>query len=273
MKADSGGSLYRPPSAQEKGIEAGVQQQEQPQRGTRGAGATKCERAHQRNRCERAEPVSPAEVEPGRGSSGPEKQRHPGHSAAMEVRADHLPKRPTLEVGPLNLGIEPELRPGVGEPHAELDVFDARLGVATRIEAAGPAECVEPNRPEAGPEGRGPTWRALVDEVVQQVPEARDGSRRLGRVVVRAEERHEVGVTFERRADPPERVSVRQDVCVHEHEDVSFGLCSAFVAGGGGTRSRGVVHHDHLLRWIVGCPDRGQNAPKLGRRVDRKSVV
>lgn len=97
----------------------------------------------------------------------------------MEVRADHLPQRPALEVGSLELRIQPERRTRLGEAHAELDVLDARLRVAIRVESSRTTERVEPYGSEAGPEGRGSAGRALVDEVVEEVPKAGDDIRRL----------------------------------------------------------------------------------------------
>src|SRR6185312_1574256 len=109
-----------------------------------------------------------------------------------QVCENHAAQRPPLEVGALDGTVKSHPRTSACEPHAELDVLDAWSWVARRVETAGGDERVPADRAEARPEGRRLPLRLLVDEVVQQVPEAGHHAGRGRRVVVRAEQGDEL---------------------------------------------------------------------------------
>ena len=117
----------------------------------------------------------------------------PRHAALPEVRSHHVRDRPALQVRALEQRVEDDLPAGAREPRPEVDVLDGGKRVALCVEPAHAAKRIRADRPEAGPERRCLAGALLVDVVVQEIAELRDGARVGGGVVVRAEDGGEPG--------------------------------------------------------------------------------
>ena len=154
-----------------------------------------------------------------------------------------------------------ETHPGTlrSEPHAELDVLDARFRVADGVEPARPRECIPADRSKPGPERRRVPGRLLVHEVMEQVAEPRHDSRCAGGFVVGAEERGQAGVVRKSFANPVEGIAVWQDVRVDENENLSRCTLRTCVARCRRTRARRFLHDDQILRRILRCANRGDD--------------
>src|SRR5206468_6471750 len=113
--------------------------------------------------------------------------------------------------------------PAVGhQAHPEIDVFDARLGEASLVEAAGREKHVAPESSEAAPEGAGAPLCPLMHVMVEQVPETRDQRFAFRLVVVGAEHADKIRIVSKDLTDPREDVGVDLDVRVDEHENLSL---------------------------------------------------
>ena len=143
--------------------------------------------------------------------------------------------------------VEPDLA-DARKTDAELDVLDRRRSVPLGIEPPDIEERVAADGAETRPERRRTTRGLLVHVMVQEVAEARNGARRLGRVVVRAEHGDQLRGALERAPDPLERIGVRQHVGVDEDEDVAGCTVRTVVSGGGRSRELALVDDDDFLR-------------------------
>src|SRR6266508_1053237 len=270
MKTDSRDALDRTATADEEGVERGVQQDE---RGGGGAGEPEApgdEPGGAGERRGRREPVAPAEVERARAAAALREQLHPGDSAAEQVGLDHPVEAPRLQVRASDLRLEQDERAGLEQAHAELDVLDRGPRVALRVEAAGGEERVPPDRAESRPEGRRRPGRARVHVMVQEVAEGRDDAVGGRCVVVGAEEGGQLRVGVEGRADPAERVRVDEYVGVDEDEHVAGRVPCADVASSAGTDERRVVDDEELLRRLLRSADRLRARVQRGRSVRRR---
>ena len=148
-------------------------------------------------------------------------------------------------MAPADPRVEDEPRAVAPQPHAQLDVLDARpreapaskppaASKASRRTAPSPAQKVS-----AGPA------RVGVDVVVEQVAEARSEAGRRGLVVVGAEDRGQVGVGGETALDPGERVGMDLDVGVDEDDHV------ASTARGAGVAQLPPARRPRALVWTI----------------------
>ena len=208
---------------------------------------------------ERAEAVTPAEVEDLCARSLAQQQGGPGNAAAEEVGQDHAAQCPVLQVRAEQEWIEPDLADG-RQTSAELDVLDRRGWVPLGIEPSDAEERVATDGAETRPERRRRTCGLLVHVMVQEVAKARNGARRLGRVVVRAEDGDQAR-GLERAPDPLERVGVRQHVGVDEDENVTACAARTVVPRGGRPRELALIDDDDFLRRVVRLANRLQ-APR-----------
>src|SRR5579864_2646326 len=115
--------------------------------------------------------MAPAEVERSRigGTAMLEEQTDPRDPTDEQVRPQHAPQVPILQVLSLHRWIEHDPSSALREAHPELDVLDRMLD-----ESSTGLERVAPDGPQAGPErARGPGG-ALMDVMVEQVTENRD---------------------------------------------------------------------------------------------------
>ena len=87
--------------------------------------------------------------------------------------------------------------------------------------------------------------------MVEQVPKHRDDARRPGCVVVGSEERRQLRVVGERLSDAPDRVGVRDDVGVHEDDDVPGRVACTRVTGSGRTGPVAALDDDQLVGPIL----------------------
>jgi hypothetical protein len=168
-------------------------------------------------------------------------------------------------VPPAQIGVEPDPRPAVGQPHPQLDVLHHRRAVGLGVEAAGGHERVTAHRAEPRPERARIARRALVHVVVQQVAEARHGAVRRRVVVIGAEHRGQLGIGGERRADPVERIGVDLNVRVDEDEDLAAREPGAGVAG-----RRGAVALGDDQDLVV---DAGRGLYSRERRAERCGAI
>ena len=143
--------------------------------------------------------------------------------------------------------IEPDLA-DARKSDSELDVLDRRRSVPLGIEAPDIEEHVTADGAETRPERRRTTRGLLVDVMVQEVAKARNGARRLGRVVVRAKDGDQLRRVLEREPDPFERIGVHQHVGVDEDEDVAACTVRTVVSGGRRSRELALVDDDDFLR-------------------------
>ena len=203
--------------------------------------------------------MTPAEVEDLCARSLAQQQRSPGNAAPAEVGQDHAAQCPALQMRAEQEWIEPDLA-DARQTSAELDVLDRRGWVPLGIEPADAEERVATNGAETRPERRRRTRGLLVHVMVQEVAKARNDARRLGRVVVRAEDGDQLR-GLERAADPLERIGVRQHVGVDEDEHVTSCAVRTVVAGGRWPRELALVDDDDFLRRVVRLANRLQ-APR-----------
>ena len=273
MQADPGGGLRDAAAAGEQDVEVAVRAEQHQQRGERGERPAQQYAGDTRGARGCAGAVPPAEVQRGgrrrrprvtgtcrprtglASLPGPQQERHPRHTAAGEVGADHAAQRPRLEVGALDGRVEHDPRAAGDEPGTQVDVFDRRVREAFAVEAARRQERVAADRAQPGPERARRAGSPVVDVVVQQVAERRDGAAGRG-VVVGPEDGGQAGVVRERRADAGERVGVHLDVRVDEHEHVTTRAVRPGVARSADTQAGRTVH-DHDL-------DRAPRSPRPG---------
>src|SRR5262249_17620701 len=156
---------------------------------------------------------------------------------------------------------EHDLRAFLGEAHPELDVLDGVLD-----ETAGLDERLAAEGPKAGPKRRDPPAGFLMDEVVQEVPEAGDHSA-LGGIIVRAEDRDELGIALECRANALQRVGMHLDVRVDEHDDVTGRTSRAEIPRYGRADSRRLDDGVELVTGSHGGADRSKTAPERCRLI------
>jgi hypothetical protein len=149
------------------------------------------------------------------------------------------------------------------EPHAELDVFHARVGEAPLVEASSFEERLAPDRSETGPKSRGRPGGRVVDVMVKQVAEVRDDAARMWIVVIRSEDRTELGVVVEGSTDPSECVTVHLDVRVEEDEDVACRPSCSLITCGCRAQCCRLIDKDDLLRGVECVVKRGE-APREG---------
>jgi hypothetical protein len=173
----------------------------------------------------------------------------------VKIGPDHLRDRPVLEMSPLQARIELHPRADGRQPHAELDVLDARLAITLRVEPAGLREDVAAHSAEPSPKRRGGAARALVHEVVKEIAESGHRAGCLRRVVVGSEDGRQLGISVEGGSDAAERVGVGKDVGVNEHEHVSLGLLRPGVACSSRARSCRRLHDDQFLGRFLRVPD------------------
>ena len=202
--------------------------------------------------------MPPPQVERRRVDAAIQKQLDPRRASAQEIRFHHRQKRPALEVRSLDAWIERDAPPGSAETCTEVDVFDRGVRKAAFVEAVDAEEGIAPYGAKARPEGRGATRTGLMDVVMQQVAKVGHDAALSRIVVVRAEDRGQVGLGLERPPDPHERVRVHLDVGVDEDENLPARTLRAVVARAGRSATRGLVDDDDLLRRRGGCVNCGQ---------------
>jgi len=129
--------------------------------------------------------MAPGEVQRGGGAPALEQQARPRGAAAQQVGAHHPRQRPHLQVLAEQAGIEPHPVTGLGQAHAQLDVFEV---APARVEPIHCHEAPATNGAQARPEGRGRPGARLVHVMGEQIAKARHGGRVRRGVVVGAEQ-------------------------------------------------------------------------------------
>ena len=161
-----------------------------------------------------------------------------------------------------------------GEPSAELDVFDRRVGVASGVEPSRVGEGGTANRADPGPERRDLALGALVNRVMEEVAERGHVTVRGDRRVVRAKERHEVGVGGEGLAHRVEDTGVDEDVGVDEDDELTGRPGDALVACCGRPRAWCLLDDDDLVGSgrLDGCKAGGKRRRPIRRGDDDRQV-
>ena len=263
VKAHSGRSEARAASAGKEQVERPVEQEDHRERGRGDDRSPSCESGDQCDARECAGAVAPAEIERC-GSWAPlEQKSRPGNASPRQICVNHAAEVPALEVPPAYGRVKPD-RPTHGyKPHAEFDVFHTRVGKPALVEASSLEERVTPNRSETGPKGRGRSGGRVVNVMVKEVTEVRNDPAGLRIIVIRSEDRAELGVAIEGSTNPSERVGMHLDIRVEEDEDVAARPACPFVTCGGRPHCCRPIDKDDLLRSVECVAKRGK-APLQG---------
>ena len=256
-----------PPASQDQRVQRAVQSDQGQQRCDQDGRPAHQDAEQGDQRRESAQPVVPAQVQVARHPAGAKQQGDPRDASMSEVGAKHSRKRPPLQVGALDLRVEPDPRPGVDQAHPELDVLDRGARELLLVESPGVEKRLAANRPQPGPERLRGTGRLMVHVVMEQVPETRDGTRGAGLVIVGAEHPLQRRVALEGGADPSQGVVVHDDVGVDEDEDLGVALARSGVSGGRRPRIRRIGHRDHLVGRLGASADRVQALRQRRRAV------
>lgn len=261
--------------SQEQPVEGLVERDDQNQqpRGQRQSLAS--ERHHERKRCDRRCPVSPAQIQSGRARAATQEQRDPRDAPSREVGIDHPNQRPSLQMLALEERIENDAAALVDDSHAQVDVFDRRLREASLVKSAAHQERISTDCTQPGPEGGRRTCRRLVYVVMQQIAEVGNDAAGARIVVVRAEQRGQSGIARKGRLDSRERVRMYRYVGVDEDDDVTARAAGPRVPRRGGPYFAWSVHHDQLRGRVDGGFDRAEALVERcgsirGRHDDRK---
>jgi hypothetical protein len=207
--------------ASEQTIERSVQNEEESEpRDGRSRPARQGGR-HQDNGRDCRHAVCSTQVQGGGERASLQRQRDPRDTSIEEVGSHHRPKRPSLEVSSADRRIYLDAATARGESRAQLDVLDRGPRVTLGVESAGVEKCLASHSSQAGPERLDGTCRLDVDVVMKEIAEARDDPGRLGSIVVRAEERVELGVVCESPPDSSEGIGVDQHVGIDEDENLA----------------------------------------------------
>ena len=150
----------------------------------------------------------------------------------MSVRS-HPDERPALEVGALDVPVEPGAEPRVVHAKPQVDVL--YRGVAeVLVEAVHGEEHVATDRPAPRPERARLRLALLVHVVVQEVLVLADPALVGGVVVVAAEHRGQLRLARHQRADALDGVGQDENVGIDEQQEVRVGgERGAVIAGAG----------------------------------------
>jgi hypothetical protein len=145
VKADAGDCGAWPAASEQEGVEAQIEPEEAgSQQGGEawppGCDGTECGRAG-----DRAQAVAPARIEAGGPGAMLEQQHRPWHAAVQDVGDDHVPQAPPLEMGALDIRVEPDPTASRVETQPEVDVLHRRSRKALGVEAVHGQEGVPAN--------------------------------------------------------------------------------------------------------------------------------
>jgi hypothetical protein len=131
VEPDSGRGETRTSAAGEKQIERPVEHQDRGERRSSERGSSREE--------------TPAEVERRGSGRSFEQKSHPWDASPRQIGVHHAPHCPTLEMPPTDCRVELDPLAHGNKPHAQLDVFDARMGESPFVEASSLDERVAPD--------------------------------------------------------------------------------------------------------------------------------
>lgn len=251
VQSDAKRRISRPPFLQQEAVEGPVQADERRSARDSETRPTGCEGSEADKARTCAEPVTPTEIQRRRARLVTQEKDDPRNPPGGEVGPKHAHQRPLLEVSPLDGRVELDATAGIGETHAEIDVFDRRSRKPLLVETAARFEGISPHRAESGPEGCRRPRPLVMDVVVEEVAKGRDQTGASGLVVVRAEHRDELRVASEVGTNTTEGIDVNGNIRIDENEDVAARPLSTEISRPGRAKGGRLVDNDQLVRNIT----------------------
>ena len=189
------------------------------------------EQSQERDR--RGEPLRRPQIQVVRQLSSLQQETRPGSCPAEDIRLDHRPKRPALQVSDLEIRVQLR-RTELPDAASQLRVLDRRERIAVGVELAGTQEECTSDGSATCPERRVLPPRALVNEVMSQVHVLREETGIRRGDVVGTRQAREARIATKRRSNAIDAISVRDTVRIDEQQHVRAAVPRALVARASG---------------------------------------
>ena len=176
-------------------------------------------------------------------------KNHPRDSAIYDIGVYGVPYRPALRVSDADGWVEQDPRAAVGNPIAELDVFDAGP-VEPLVESSGIKEYTAAHAATPAPEGESTPVGVPMHITVGEVSVLRAESWIPRGVIIRPDNGCKCGVMKEVTFHHLEGVRVNAGVGIKKRQKVAFGSESGVVSACGGSHVG--VHHNDLCAKLPG---------------------